>query len=275
MIRAASRHAMAGLREHLDLATSNLSAGELATLAQELYAVADLLVREPGLRRTVADPSTVPQARVAFMQQLLENSLGARTLDIVQAAVSQRWSSPWDLADSFEVAAAEALMRAAERDGKLDEVEDELFRFERILDSQRQLATLLDEPAVSAERRVALLRDVLSGKVSPVTEALLEQAVASSRKRSLVLAIGELLEAAAGRQSRSIARVVSATELTEQQETRLAAVLSGMYGRAIAVRTALDPAVQGGLVIRVGDEVIDGTVASRFAAARAALAPAR
>ncbi len=266
---------MAGVREHLDQATSTTSADDLATLAQELYEVADLLGREPALRRTVADPSTAPQARVAFTQQLLENSVGARTFDVVRAAVGQRWSSPWDLADSFEIAASEALMRAAERDGKLDEVEDELFRFERILDAQRQLATLLDEPAVAAERRVALLRDVLSGKVQSVTEALLEHAVASPRKRSLVLAIDELLEAAAGRQSRTIARVVSATELTEQQETRLAAVLSQMYGRAIAVRTAVDPAVQGGLVIRIGDEVIDGTVASRFAAARAALAPTR
>ena len=120
---------------------------------------------------------------------------------------------------------------------------------------------------------MVLLRGVLSGKVRPVTEALLAHAVESSRKRSLELAINELLEAAAARQARSIARVVSAVGLTDEQESRLAAVLSQLYGRSIAVHTAIDPAVQGGLAIRVGDEVIDGTIASRFAAVRAALAP--
>ena len=116
---------------------------------------------------------------------------------------------------------------------------------------------------------------VLSDKVRPVTEALLEHAVASSRKRNIELAIDELLEAAAARQARSIARVVSAVGLTDEQESRLAAVLSQLYGRPIAVHTAIDPAVQGGLAVRVGDEVIDGTIASRFAAVRAALAPSR
>jgi F-type H+-transporting ATPase subunit delta len=96
--------------------------------------------------------------------------------------------------------------------------------------------------------------------------------VASQRKRSIVLAIDNLLEAAAARQDRSIARVVSATPLSEAQEQRLAAALTGLYGRPILVRTALDPDVRGGLVVRVGDEVIDGSIASRFAAARAALA---
>jgi F-type H+-transporting ATPase subunit delta len=65
--------------------------------------------------------------------------------------------------------------------------------------------------------------------------------------------------------------VVTAVPLTEQQEDRLAARLTEMYGRQVTVRTAIDPAVRGGLVIRIGDEVIDGTVASRLAAARAAL----
>jgi F-type H+-transporting ATPase subunit delta len=60
--------------------------------------------------------------------------------------------------------------------------------------------------------------------------------------------------------------------LSDAQQERLAAALSEMYGRSISVRTALDPHVRGGLVVRVGDEIIDGSIASRFAEARAALA---
>jgi F-type H+-transporting ATPase subunit delta len=69
-----------------------------------------------------------------------------------------------------------------------------------------------------------------------------------------------------------VARVISAVPLTDEQERRLAAALTEMYDRPISVRSALDPEIRGGLVVRVGDEVIDGSVAHRFATARAALA---
>jgi F-type H+-transporting ATPase subunit delta len=171
----------------------------------------------------------------------------------------------------LETIADDALLRAADQEGRLDDVEDELFRFERIVDANPRLATLLDEMSVPATRRTALLRDVIAGRVHPVTQALLEHAVASTRKRGIDLAIDNLLEASAARRARSLARVVTAVPLTPEQENRLAAQLTELYGRQITVRIALDPSVRGGLVIRIGDEIIDGTVASRLAAARAAL----
>jgi F-type H+-transporting ATPase subunit delta len=271
MIRAASRHAMADLRRRLDESATGASVDDLTALARELYEVGTLLVGQARLRRTLGDPATQPEARVALVRRLLDGKAGARTVDVVDAAVRLRWSSPWDLTDGLELCGDDSLMRAAEEQGALDEVEDEMFRFERVLDAEPRLATLLDDAAVPADARVALIRDILAAKVHPVTEALLEHAVASTRKRSTQLAIDDLLQAAADRRDRSVARVTSAVLLTDQQEQRLASVLSRLYGRAIEVRTAVEPSVQGGLLIRIGDEVIDGSVASRFAAARAAL----
>jgi F-type H+-transporting ATPase subunit delta len=272
MIRAASRHAMVDLRGQLDRTCGPMSVDELTTLANELYAVAELLVSEPRLRRTVGDPSTAPESRAALVGALLQPRVGAAGLEVAQEASRLRWSSPWDLADGLELSGDDALMRAAEQQDVLDDVEDELFRFERILSAEDRLTTLLDDVGIPAERRVSLLRDVLAGKVQPATAALLEHAARSTRKRSILLALSDLLEATAARRDRSVARVVSAVPVTAEQEARLAQVLSGMYGREIEVRSSIDAAVQGGLVIRVGDEVIDGTVTSRFAAARAALA---
>jgi F-type H+-transporting ATPase subunit delta len=125
---------------------------------------------------------------------------------------------------------------------------------------------------VPPARRIEFLDTLVEGKVAPVTLALLQHAVASERKRNIVLAIDDLLERAAQHQNRSVARVISAVSLTDEQERRLAAALTEMYDRPISVRSALDPDVRGGLVVRIGDEVIDGSVAHRFAAARAALA---
>jgi len=273
MMRSASREALAHLRRRRDEAVgARASVKTLTGLAEELYAVAALLVAQPRLRRILGDPATAPEARAQFVGGLLADKVGKTAVTIAQAAVSERWSSPWDLTDSLESAGDDTLFAAAEHDGLLDRVEDELFRFERVLDAEGELSTLLDEKAVDGEHRVELLDRVISGKVHPITSALLQHAVRSERKRSVTLAIDDLLEAASERQERSVARVVSAVELSEEQQQRLTAALSELYGRAINLRTAVDPGVLGGLVIRVGDEVIDGSVAARLAQARTALA---
>jgi F-type H+-transporting ATPase subunit delta len=276
MIHAASRSALAALRERLndvlDTLGSSADGAGYESLAAELYSATDLLAAQPRLRRTLGDPSTDASSRAELIGSLLTGKLGDPALQLVKAAVSQRWSSAWDLSDALEIIADETLLAAAETQGKLDDVEDELFRFERILGNSGELAAALDEAGVPAERRRALLDSVLNGKVEKITAELLGHAVSSGRKRSLLLAIDDLLEASAARRARSVARVISATELTPEQTSRLGAALSRLYGREINVRTAIDPQVKGGLVVRVGDEVIDGTVAGRLEAARAALA---
>ncbi len=272
MIHSASRQALDALREQQKaVLEGRISAQTMTSLASELYSVADLLAGQPRLRRLLGDPATPADARAGLAEQLFGGQVGKQALELVTAAVRQRWSSPWDLTDALETAADDALFAAAEKDGRLDDVEDELFRLERILQNEGELVGLLDEFSVEPARRIALLDNVLGSKVSARTLELLHHAVASQRKRSISLAIDDLLEKAAARQNRSVARVVSAVPLSDAQQNRLAAVLTVMYGRAISVRTALDPSVQGGLVVRVGDEVIDGSVASRFAETRAAL----
>jgi F-type H+-transporting ATPase subunit delta len=272
MTGAASRAALNAVRGRIAaLSGRAATSGGLIDLARELYSIADLLVVQPRLRRALGDPASAPDARGRLIGRLLGGKVSDEARELAQAVVERRWSSPWDMTDGLERLADDALLGAAEQDGQLDDVEDELFRFERILESQPRLTTLLDEISVPAERRTALLRDVVAGRLHPITQALLEHAVASSRKRSIELAIDDLLESAAIRRNRSMARVVSAVELTSEQERRLAATLADIYARPIALRTAVDPAVRGGLSIRVGDEIIDGTVASRLAAARAAL----
>ena len=278
-LRSASRQALDSLREQEDAVfespggwRAKTEAGHLIDIADELYSVADVLVAEPRLRRILGDPATAEQARADLLEQLVGSQVSKQTLQLCRAAVSLRWSTPWDLADAIEGAGDDALFAAAEKAGNVADVEDELFRFERILQGEGEVAALLDEYAVDARRRTALLDSLIASKVSPLTLQLLRHAVASQRKRSVSLAIDDLLEKAAERQERSVARVLSAVPLTEAQQLRLTAALSELYRRPISVRTAIDPDVRGGLVVRVGDEVIDGSVATRLADARAALA---
>ena len=174
--------------------------------------------------------------------------------------------------DALELVAADALFAAAEDARVLDRIEDELFRFERVLDGRSELAVLLDEATVAPQRRIQLLDTLLADKVHPITAELLRHAISSRRKNTVRLAIDELLAAAAKRRNRSVAKVISAVELSAEQQERLTSTLSELYHRPISVRTAIDPAVRGGLVVRIGDEIIDGSVAARMLQARTALA---
>ena len=272
-MHAASREALAALRPRIDAVIARFSSEDgLTNLAAELYSVAELLTRQPRLRRMLADPATPAEGRAQLAATLLESKVSASALQLVQAAAGQRWSSPWDLLDAFETAGNEVLVAAAENAGVMDRVEDELFRFERILDAESDLSVLLDEASAPPGPRRELLAQVVGGKIHPLTQALLDHAVASQRKRSIVLAIDDLIQAAAARRERSVARVASAAPLSDRQQRDLAEALTGLYGREIEVRCSIDPDIRGGLVVRIGDELIDGSVASRLNQARVAFA---
>jgi F-type H+-transporting ATPase subunit delta len=205
------------------------------------------------------------------VQRLLGQQLGAQTLDVATGLARSRWSRPGDLVTAFETLARQALLAVAEKDRSLDDVEDQLFRFGRVLDREPQLATLLADTTTPAERRIALLEQLVEGKVPAVTAALLRETVRLPRGRHLDVVCEELAELAAGRRNRSVARVTAPVALTSVQEQRLTDTLTRLYGRPISLQVELDPEVLGGLVVQVGDEVIDGSVASKLAAARRAL----
>jgi len=270
-LRAASRESLAEAEARLDSRVDSASVTELATLGQELFEVMRLLIAEPTLRRHLADSSVPGAQRSQLADRLFGRQLGRAALDTVSDLVSARWSRPSDLVEAVEVLARRATLAVAERDGTLAEVEDELFRFGRILNSEPALASLLADPNAPEDRRVALLDQVLGQKVRPVTKALLEQTVRSPRGRSLDIAAEELSELAAARRDRYVAHVSTPVALTAQQEQRLTDTLSRLYGRQMSLQIELDPSLLGGLVVRVGGEVIDGSVSSRLSAAKRAL----
>src|SRR3954469_18935301 len=125
-MHAASREALATLQPRVEAVVNRFSAEEgFTTLAGELYAVVDLLTGQPRLRRMLADPATPAEGRAALVASLLADKVSTSTAQLVQDAVSLRWSSPWDMLDAIEAAGDEALIAAAERQGVMERVEDE------------------------------------------------------------------------------------------------------------------------------------------------------
>lgn len=268
ILQPASRESLAEAGARLDALVDGSSAADLARLGEDLFAVLGLLVDEPALRRHLADPAVPASARSGLADRLLADRIGRPALDTVSELVGKRWSRSVDLLDALETLARRASLAVAEKDGTLDDVEDELFRFSRVLDREPRLNSLLGDTTTPADKRVGLLRELLGGKASPVTVGLLAQSVRVSRGRSLDLVAAELAELAAERRDRYVAHVRTAVRLTAEQEQRLADTLSRLYERAISLQIELDPDLLGGLVVRVGGELIDGSVAGRLAAAR-------
>jgi F-type H+-transporting ATPase subunit delta len=245
---------------------------ELLSLADELFSVARVLRGQLTLRRALADPSGKPDDRAALARRLFDGKVSPTAVDLVETIARQRWSHPADLVEATTELATEAALDAADARGELDGVEDELFRFGRIVAADRELSRILGDRQAPAEGKNALLDRLLSGKVSPVTELLLRNVLSAPHVGSADVAIERLSEVASRRRGQSVARVTTAVPLTAAQEQRLSDVLGRLYGREIGLQVTVDPSVLGGLVVRVGDEVIDGSIAHRLEAARRRLA---
>ncbi|MGY1739944.1 MULTISPECIES: F0F1 ATP synthase subunit delta [unclassified Blastococcus] len=279
---AASRAAMAEARERLSELTRPASgllerardrvtgqprvveSADLVGLAEELFAFARLLDTQPSLRRALSDPAVKPADRAALAQRLLAGKVSGAALDLVETLARQRWSRPFDLVEASETLATEAALDAADARGELENVEDELFRFGRIVDGDPALSRILSDRSGPAAGKTALLDRLLSGRVSSVTELLLRNHLTRPTVANAETAIERLSEVASRRRGQSVAHVTAAAPLSAVQEQRLAGVLGRIYGRAIGLQVTVDPEVLGGLVIRVGDEVIDGSVLRRL-----------
>lgn len=267
-LRSASRQAMAALSEEFDNVAGRLREPGLKTLADELASVVTLLVAEPILTRHLAEPSDNPDAKVRLVDSLLSDKLDTHTLELLRTAVSQRWSTDADLLGGIEHIARLALLKLAEVNDEVDAVEDQLFRFGRVLDAEPHLTAVLSDYTAPVDGRVALLDKVLGGgDVNETAKALLAQTVTLLRGERADEAVIDLAELAVARRGEIVAHVTAAAELTDAQHNRLTEVLTRIYGHPVAVQLHVDPDVLGGLSITVGDEVIDGSIASRLAAA--------
>jgi F-type H+-transporting ATPase subunit delta len=270
-MRGASREAMAGARERL-AATVLDPAVDLARLGDELFGVLDLLQVQPALRRALSDPSRAGDEKAAIVGGLFGTRLDRHTVTLLEAVVRGRWSRGGDMVDAVERLAVEATVAAAEREGHLDDVEDELFRFVRIVDATPALRQALADRGAPAESKNALLRSLLGNRTAAATQRLVRQAALSPRGRSLDVVLRDYGQVAADRRNRLVARIRTAVPLQDAERRRLTSALSRLYGREMHLDVDVDPRVLGGIEVSVAGEVVDGTVMSRLEEARRRLA---
>jgi F-type H+-transporting ATPase subunit delta len=168
---------------------------------------------------------------------------------------------------------ADRLFQEVERLELIDDIEDELVRFARIVDSSLGLRRGLVDPSAPVAQRVALLDDLLSGKVLPATARLAAYVLKAGHSRDLVGTLEWVAGLAGEERGRRVAKVRSAVELDDDEYARLVEALERTAGHPVKVRVQIEPSLLGGMAVEIGDTVIDGSVRHRLDQLREALAP--
>jgi F-type H+-transporting ATPase subunit delta len=260
---------------------------DLPVLAAELAAVRDMIGGSDDLRRVLSDPGVPVASRRAVLDDLLASRVSGTTMALVGFVLGAD-RAPETVADlawmaaRFDAAAgglepagdtllghkaaeervegyAAAVLGAVDGDHELGEVEDELFRFQRVVAGSAQLREALTSRDVPAEARQRLVTDLLASKASPATSALAAYATRVGRPRDYQDLLQTLVARIAAEANRRLAEVRSAVELDDEQRRHLAAALSRAVGHRVEVRVTVDPSVVAGFVATIGDTVVDGS----------------
>ena len=276
-MQGASRDALANAWTYVErqLSQSGDEHHEASAVGEELFGIVAVLDEQVGLRRALSDPAVDGKRKADLAKAVLGSHVSDITLRIVTEVVRARWSRMRDLADAIETLGVLAMLTEADAHpgrghhaGESDDVEDELFRFGRIVEANAALRSALADAALPDENKVSLINALVEDKARPVTVQLLTQIATRPRGRSPEDAIAEYADVASRRRARLVARVTTAVGLSDSEIARLQEALAGLYGHEVHLQIEVDADIVGGVVVQVGDEVLDGSVAGRLAEAR-------
>lgn len=261
---SATRGALAASRAEL----SSLGTVELAT-ASELFSAGRVIGESSQLISILSDSAIEAHEKGAALKAVFRSGLSETTYKLLGTIVSNRWSRQDDLLAGIEEI---GLRAAAESAAAGVDIDAELFAFSEAVKSDSELELAVSSKLGTTESKVALVEKLLAKKVSPQTLAIVRHLMQQPRGRR----IGELLRTAssivADQANLSVATVTSATPVAAAQLARLHEGLAKSYGRELKVNLVIDPAIIGGLRVQVGDDVIDGSVASKLKELRLQLA---
>jgi F-type H+-transporting ATPase subunit delta len=267
-----SRESLKVSRAMLDAAVNGVTQEDASQLCTELFSCAEVLAGSIALRRAMTDPSRDSASKVGLVSEIFGKSLDAKALEILIGIASLRWSSSADLVPVIEQLAIEAQGSSANIAGELDRVEDEFFAVSQAISGSFELRNALTS---SGTEKLTLVADLLGKTNTESTVKLVSHLICNLRGRSIEMAFKDYFFAIAARRNRLIAHVQVAIALSDSQRDRLATLLSAQVGQPVRVNIEVNPSVIGGVGVRFGDEIIDGTISNRLAGAGRALVGAQ
>lgn len=272
-MKAASREAQNNVAEKLDelIRTSGDTVAVAAQVGTELFLVVDQLDLDRSLRVAVANNALDAEQREGILLAVFGDKVAEPTGQVLRAVARQAWSSTRDLRAGLVGLGRRALLLGAEEQDQLEQVEGELFQLSVLLENEKEASQLLSDRTAGAQQKRGLLANVIYGKVTMFTEALALQVIGRP-ERNPIDDLAAVAAQVADMRGKAVARVTSAEALDASQREALAGKLKDLYGQEMAIHSEVDPSLLGGMIIRVGDEEIDGSTRGKLTRLRADLA---
>ena len=168
------------------------------------------------------------------------------------------------MSDAQISAYADAAYGIAAAEGNISDVEDELFRLGRVLQTNDELRGTLTDAHLPVERRAQTVEDLLDGKATRTTVSFASMLVSAGRIGDLAAIAEAMAQRSAASRGETVAEVRSAVPLTDAQLAELARALKARTNIDVTIRNVVDPTVMGGVVTQIGDSVLDGSVRTRL-----------
>jgi F-type H+-transporting ATPase subunit delta len=265
-----------------------------AVVAEDLNAIAHLVSRNNALAVVLTDFAVPTSARKAVLQDLLATRVHPIALRIVLRAVEtgRVEELPTTLHELYELAShmhdlppeelraeepivsrtawrefvtgyADAVFEEVTETSELEQIEDELFRFARVVESSAALRTVLSDITLPVESREQILTDLLAGKVRPATFRLVRITI-QGRVRDLASSLDWLAEHAARARGWRVARVYTGLPIDADEQRILSEALEHLTNQPVELQVTAAPEILGGAVIHIGDLLVDASAQRRL-----------
>jgi F-type H+-transporting ATPase subunit delta len=245
-------------------ADSSAYLGSDLAFATDLFVVADAISSSTQLRGILSDSSTESAAKDDLIDRVFKTKVSANALEFVKKVVALRFSRSMDLVIVLEQLGVHAASATASKTSVLDQVQDELFSFQQVVASDRDLQFALSNKSAPNETKLALVKALIGSKAHLVTQALVNQAVGSARGRRVAVVIDQFAKQVAAYGQSLVATVTVSKALDQSQVERLRSTLAGTYGQQVSLNVEIDPSILGGMVVQIAGEIIDGSVSTRL-----------
>ena len=253
-------------RQALAQAKADISAylGSDLSFATDLFVVADAISSSAQLRGILSDPSTERETKNALIERVFGGKVGTSSVEFVKKVVALRFSRSIDLVVVLEQLGVHAAAAVAANTSVLDDVQSELFGFQQVVSSDRELQFALSNKSAPNEAKLQLVNTLVTGKVNAVTQALISQAVGAVRGRRIAIVLDQFGKQVAAYGDSLVATVTVSSALDTNQVERLRSSLAKTYGQQIRLNVEVDSSIIGGMVVQIAGEIIDGSVSSRL-----------
>ncbi len=253
-------------RQALAQAKAEISAylGSELAFATDLFVAADAISSSAQLRGILSDPSTESATKNGLIDRVFGGKISASAVEFLKLVAAKRYSRGIDLVVVLEQLGVHSAAATASKTSVLDQVQSELFAFQQVVASNRELQFALSNKSAPNNVKIALVDALVGGKVQNVTKAIISQAVGSARGRRIATVLDQFGKQIAAYGESLVATVTVSTALDQNQVERLRSSLAKTYGQQIRLNVEVDSSIIGGMVVQIAGEIIDGSVSNRL-----------